>query len=629
MDRRTVPYGLWPSPISPISLSQGKALRAAAAWDDDGETLVWLEGRADRGVLVVADADCQAPRDLTTALSVRARVGYGGGDFTVARGNAYFVAEGRIYRQPLRAGSARPITPAFADAASPAVSPDGRWLLYVYSYERRDGLALVDTEGSLWPQKLVSGDDFYMQPVWHPGGQRIAWVSWDHPQMPWDGTRLNLATLRPDAAGMPAVAEQAVIAGGQETSIFQPAFSPDGRYLAYVSDVSGWYNLYLYDLESGQHRPLVEEEAELGLAAWAQGTRTIAWLPDSSAIVYCRSEQGFSRLWRVDVATGERSPVSELDSYTEVSQPAVSSRGKVAVLASAWNIPTRLVTLSPAMDATRVMARAEGETVPASAFSKPEPIQWTSGDGTPVYGLYYAPHSDEYVSAGKPPLIVMVHGGPTSQSTAGYSARAQFFTTRGYAVLEPNYRGSSGYGRAYRDALREQWGIYDVEDSLGGARYLAEQGLVDRDKMVIMGGSAGGFTVLLALIQHPGVFKAGICMYGVTNLFTLAADTHKFEERYMDSMIGPLPETAERYRERSPIFAVDRIRDPIAVFQGEDDRVVPKEQAETVVKVLRQHGVPHEYHLYPGEGHGWRKSETIQSFYESVLSFLKQNVLFA
>jgi len=230
---------------------------------------------------------------------------------------------------------------------------------------------------------------------------------------------------------------------------------------------------------------------------------------------------------------------------------------------------------------------------------------------------------------GRPPLIVLVHGGPTSQATARFDPQVQFLATRGYAVLALNYRGSTGYGRAYRNQLREPWGVYDLEDAVSGARYVAGQGWADPERMVIMGGSAGGYTVLQALSRYPATFKAGVCLYGVTNLFTLASDTHKFEERYLDSMVGPLPETAARYRERSPIFYADRIVDPIALFQGEDDPVVPKEQAETIVAALRRNSVPHEYHLYPGEGHGWRKAETVQVFYETLLRFLKQYVLCA
>jgi dipeptidyl aminopeptidase/acylaminoacyl peptidase len=228
-----------------------------------------------------------------------------------------------------------------------------------------------------------------------------------------------------------------------------------------------------------------------------------------------------------------------------------------------------------------------------------------------------------------PPAIIAIHGGPTGQSSASYNARAQFFATRGFAYLEVNYRGSTGYGKNYMAALRGQWGVLDVQDAIDGARYLVDAGLADGNKLVIMGGSAGGYTVLKALVDHPGFFKAALCLYGVSNMFTLAADTHKFEERYLDSMLGPLPEASDIYRQRSPIFNADKIVDPIALFQGEIDTVVPKAQAETIVASLQQRNVPHEYHLYPGEGHGWRKQETIEAFYSTVEQFLKNHVIFA
>jgi len=645
MSTQPLPYGLWPSPITPGSLAEGRRL-SDLWWDDASETLVWLEGRSGKGVLVSLrlgdDApsspaaigttrSCDAPRDLTDELSVRARVGYGGGDMTVAGGHAYFVSEGRLYRQPLSHGPARPITPPGGEVASPAVSPDGRWVVYVYSTEGADGLAVVDVEGRLWPQKLAWGDDFYMQPAWHPDGRRLAWVSWNHPAMPWDATRLHLASLAVDGSGLPHVAEDRVVAGGdpaESVAVFQPSFSPDGRYLAYISDATGWDNLYLLDLETGAERALVAGDVDLGKPAWAQGMRAYGWAPDGATIYHERNERGVVRLWAVDVASGEARPVDALSEYTDVSQVAVSRAGRVALIASASHIPTRIACYEPEGERVRVCARSETETVSPEVLSAPDPISWESEDGDQVHGLYYAPDATRFHAEGAPPLIVMVHGGPTGQARAGYASRDAFFTTRGYAVLEVNYRGSSGYGRRYRNLLRERWGVCDVEDAVGGARHLVRLGLADPERLVIMGGSAGGYTVLEALIQHPGLFRAGICLYGVTNLFTLASDTHKFEQRYLDSMVGPLPATCERYRERSPIFSADRVRDAVAVFQGEEDRVVPVAQAEEIVAALRRNGVPHEYHLYPGEGHGWRKSETIKAFYEAVLAFLKQYVLF-
>jgi dipeptidyl aminopeptidase/acylaminoacyl peptidase len=277
----------------------------------------------------------------------------------------------------------------------------------------------------------------------------------------------------------------------------------------------------------------------------------------------------------------------------------------------------------------RIHRFASAERIPPEALSFPQPIQWRAPDGTAVHGLYYPPASPEVRGVGLPPALISIHGGPTSQRVMSYNADAQFFATRGFAYLEVNYRGSTGYGRSYRDALKGKWGLLDVEDAVGGARALAEQGLADPQRQVIIGGSAGGYTVLNALIRHPGFFRAGVCLFGVTNLFTLAAETHKFEAHYLDSLVGPLPEAAERYREWSPIFHADRIRDPVAIFQGEEDRVVPPSQAEAIVEALRRRGVPHFYRLYPGEGHGWRRAETIARFYREVLEFLRQHVLFA
>jgi dipeptidyl aminopeptidase/acylaminoacyl peptidase len=247
-----------------------------------------------------------------------------------------------------------------------------------------------------------------------------------------------------------------------------------------------------------------------------------------------------------------------------------------------------------------------------------------------VHGLLYLPPGvGQPGETALPPAVVRIHGGPTSQAVASYNQAAQFFATRGYAVLDVNYRGSTGYGRAYMEALRGRWGICDVEDAVSGARHLAAAGLADSGRIVIMGGSAGGYTVLEALCRAPGLFRSGICRYGVARLFALAADTHKFEERYLDSLVGPLPAAAALYRERSPLFHADLLQDPIAVFQGEIDQVVPRAQSDSIVESLRRRGVPHEYHIYAGEGHGWRKSETIEAFYAAVERFLRQHALFA
>lgn len=624
-------HGLWPSPITPGSLAASLRL-AEPCWDTDSETLGWVEGRSDRGVLVVQQGH-DAPRDLTSDLSVRAFVGYGGGDFTLAHGNVYFVAQHdqRIYRQPIASGSARPITPAFGAASTPTVSPDGRWLAYVHTYEDEDVIALVDTEGERWPVRLGQGCDFYMQPAWHPSGERLAWVEWNHPNMPWDGTRLRIADLAIPEDGVPVVAASEVVAGDEKTAIFQPIFSPDGASIVYASDESGWGQLYRRDLASGAVKRLTNDRTEYSRPAWSQGARNTAIGADGT-VYTSRSVDGFDALVAIDPDGTVRELRDLQGRHTSISHLVAAPEGhQLACIAGGGAIPPRVVVFDLERQGyrTSVRRRSSGETVPPEGLSLPQAMTWESFDGKQAHGLFYPPAGPHARPNERAPLIVIVHGGPTSQATAGWSAQAQFFATRGYGVLFPNYRGSTGYGRDYMLKLRGHWGIYDVQDAKTGADYLVREGLAHRDRIVIMGGSAGGYTVLQSLIDLPGFYRAGICSFGVANMFTLAADTHKFEAHYLDSMLGPLPGASALYRERSPIFHADKIRDPIAIFQGDIDRVVPREQSDTIVASLRARGVTHEYHVYEGEGHGWRKAETVEAFYNAVQAFLKLHVLFA
>ncbi|MEP7214653.1 MAG: S9 family peptidase [Anaerolineaceae bacterium] len=624
-------FGLWTSPVTAKSLSVALRLNEPC-WDTDGRTLGWVEGRSDRGVLVVRDIEDGATRDLTSDHSVRAFVGYGGGDFTLSHGAAYFVgqADQRIYRQDLTGGAPRPITPAFGAASSPTVSPDGKWVAYVHTYEDVDAIAIVDSDGKHWPARFSEGRDFYMQPAWHPSGDRLAWAEWDHPNMPWDGCELKVANVAYPEGGLPVATSAPVVAGGKDVAVFQGTFSPDGKSLVYTSDETGWGHLYRRDLTAGSVTQLTSGAREFGAAAWGQGQRRFG-LTRSGDIIAVVTEAGFDRLVTISPTGHEEYLTPFLPGYDVVGHPATNlANDLVAVVASGGRQPGRVVTIDLASAAPQVsvVRRSDSETVPAAALSQPQAISWASFDGEQAHGLYYPPASERFEGIGAPPLIVLVHGGPTSHYGASWTPSAQFFATRGYAVLAPNYRGSTGYGREYMLKLRESWGIYDVQDSKFGAQSLAERGLADGSRLVIMGGSAGGFTVLQSLCEIHGFYKAGISMFGVANQFTLASDTHKFEQRYLDSMLGPLPQAADVYRARSPIFHAAKITDPLAVFQGEIDRVVPKEQSDSIVASLRARRVPHEYHLYPGEGHGWRKTETIEQFYGSVEAFLKQYVLF-
>jgi len=661
MSRTVKPYGLWTSPVTAAVVARGVSLSDVrwAAPEGGPLRLVWLERRAGKGVLVATDGG-HAPFEVTADFNVKAKLGYGGGDFSTFGDDVFFVADGRIYRQPIAGGDARPITPPFGQAASPTPSPDGRFVAFVHSAERRDCVAVVDAAGRLWPQKILQGDDFYMQPAWHPSGRMLAAIAWNHPHMPWDSTELRLVRLRfwdGDDPVPPVAAETTVVAGGPSESVQQPVFSPDGRYLAYVSDRSGYWHLYLYDLETGRHTQLTEGPYEHGQPPWVQGIRTYGFAPDGQSIFYLRSDAGFCSLWQCVLEDEEgrlvprhRRVEGVFDEYPDLSQiavaPAMDEAGRVAVacIASAPSIPPRIVAgrLAPDKEAegpapptvlrgpaALIVRRSQWENFEPGALAQPRPVQWTSAGGATVYGLYYAPTNPHFTAEGLPPAVISVHGGPTSQAVPEFNPRVQWFATRGYAVLEVNYRGSTGYGRVYREQLKGRWGIVDVEDAVSGAEFLVREGLADRGRLVIMGGSAGGYTVLRALITHPGFFKAGLCLYGVADLFALASDTHKLEERYTDSLVGPLPEAAALYRELSPVFHARRIKDPVAIFQGTDDPVVTKAQADALVAALKESGAPYEYHVYEGEGHGWSKPETIEKFYAAVDAFLRKYVVFA
>lgn len=624
---KTQAYGTWSSPITPRMIADSLPLDDAQ-WDSDGETLVWQERRST-GSALVAQRGNDAPYDLTDShTTVGGRVGYGGGGFTVHDGNVYFVSKGRLQKLSLDGGMPQAITPKFGGTAAPSVSPDGRWVAFVHTYEDTDGIAIVDTDGKQWPQKLCYGDDFAMQPTWHPKGQYLAYVAWNHPQMPWNGCELCLIRLQYDTRQTPFMTEKKVIAGDTETAVFQPQFSPDGKYLAYASDASDFWNLYLYDLETGEHQQISHEKADYATPAWIQGLRTFAWTADSSAIYALRNEKGFYSTVSYDLEHQTWLPIHELEDYKHHEQISVSAKNEqIALIGSSPTISKRLLTYS-AESGVRVLRRSTGERLSEAYLSEAQAITWEGHDNEPVHGLYFAPKNPNFEGIGEPPLMVLVHGGPTSQRVATFDLKVQFFTSRGYAVLQVNHRGSTGYGKAYMNKHAGNWGVYDVQDSVTGAQYLVRQKLANPDKLVIMGGSAGGYTVLQALVDVPGFFKAGVCSYGISNQFALVQDTHKFEARYNDWLLGTLPEAAALYRDRSPLFHAEKIKDAVIVFQGEDDNVVPKNQSDMIVAQLRRNGVPHEYHVYEGEGHGWRKPETKLDFYNKTLAFLQQYVIF-
>jgi len=623
-EKKQVPYGLWNSQVTSRLVSQRLRLEEAC-WNADGDTLVWLERRSGRGVLV-AKTGSETPRDLSDEPQVRGMVGYGGGE-VVCAGDwlVYSGSDGRLYRQGLNNGHAFAITPPFGAAAAPAISPDRCRVLFVFSDGQTDLLALADANGIEWPVQIVRGADFYMQPAWHPGGEWIAWVEWDFPNMPWDGTRVVLGRT----AGSPRqVVDTIVLAGDSDIPAVQPTFSPDGRWLSYICSNGDWDDLVLYNLESGERRVLIHGDGfHLSEPAWVQGMRSHGWNHKSTHVYSLRNFSGRAELWRLNVmdGTGEKIPTAP---YTWLRQISVSPvREQAAFLASSTQVPERLVRWDGHQ--IQVDARSGSEQLSEGYLPQVQPVSWLAADGTRVHGNYYPPANPDITSSGAPPVLIYIHGGPTSAAVMEFNAERIFFTSRGYAWLDLNYRGSTGYGHAYERSLREGWGQVDVEDAAGAVHALVQQGLGNPRRLVIRGGSSGGYTVYNALIHYPELIKAGISLYGISDLFADAAETHKFERCYNDRLVGKLPGASDRYHEWSPLFHVERIHAPLAIFQGQEDQVVPPAQSEKIVRALQQNGVPVVYYLYEGEGHGFRRAETIRDYLFQTEQFLRQYVLLA
>jgi dipeptidyl aminopeptidase/acylaminoacyl peptidase len=616
-------YGTWRSPITAERVTAGQAGLAEPSLDRG--IAYWLESRPEEGgrTVLVRRVSGSQQEDLSPLpFNVRTRVHeYGGGAYGVRDGVVVLAnfADQRVYRHD-EAGGLTPLTPEsggrlrYADFELDlqrnrilAVREDHRG-----QAEPVNTIVAIDLgDGADEGRPLAGGHDFASSPRLSPDGKHLAWLTWDHPDMPWDATCLWCAEIGPDGG----LREVRQIAGGGREAIVQPHWGPDGT-LYFVSDRSGYWNIYRVDADGSS--PVYPMSAEFAGPAWAFGMRWFGSLGPGSLLA-CFTEHGSWQLGRINVADGR---LERLDlPFSDLSGLAIED-GLAILRAGAPDRPAAIIVLDPASGRYDILREAGDLDLDPGFLARPEPIEFESADGRNAHAFYYPPTSADHAAPAEalPPLVVKSHGGPTGAASSELRLGAQFWTSRGFALCDVNYGGSTGFGRAYRERLLGRWGQVDVEDCVSAAMHLSADGKADGNRLAITGGSAGGYTTLCALTFHD-VFKAGASHYGVSDLEALARDTHKFESRYLDRLVGPYPEAAEVYRARSPIHHVDRLSCPIIFFQGLEDAVVPPNQAEAMVVALREKGIPVAYLAFEGEQHGFRKAETIQTVLKAELAF--------
>jgi dipeptidyl aminopeptidase/acylaminoacyl peptidase len=580
----------------------------APCWSPGGDRLAWTDSYDGRVDLVVAAVDgSAAPVVVTTDRGV-------GGGWCWAGDNELVVAtdDGRLVTMAPNGAPGR-VLHRDGDAIAPTVSSRGE---VAFAIERDDAcdVAVVPLDGSAWAMR-VSHADYAWDPAWSPDGLSLAWHEWDLPDMPWDASRVVIRG--PGAAD----AEGRTRIGGDAVAASQPRFSPDGAHLAYVSDADGYPMLWVSAPDGTNARPVLAEPCEHAEPSWGHGQRSFAWSPDSSELAWCRNEDGFGRL--VISAPGKRS-ARELSKGWHRGLDW-SAHG-IACVRSGAVTPPQVVVLAANGSGRRSFARGPIGGFEATGLVEPRAVTWKSGSAT-VHGLLWRPADDPSGTRAPHPLLVSVHGGPTHQSLADWAPQVQAFVQRGWSVLQPDYRGSTGHGRAYTQALAGFWGERDVADVAAGIRHAVKEGWADAARVAIMGGSAGGLTALLVAAQHPDLVHAVVARYPVCDLVDLAATTHRFESTYTFRLVGPLPEAADTYRDRSPLSHAGEIRVPVLLLHGDKDTSVPLVQSEAVAGALRAAGTTVERHVYAGEGHGWSKSATIADDFERVDAFLRRWVL--
>ncbi len=622
---RALPFGGWPSPITPhVVAAAGVSLSHVEA---DGNRLYWLEGRPQengRSCIVRWDPEAGIADAIPAWLNVRSRVHeYGGGEYIAVEGNLFLshFLDGSLFRIGSNVRTVTRLTTASALRFADFTLDHVRHRLICVCEDHRSSpnpenlLVTVSLNEPDHTEPLVRGADFYSSPRLSPDSTKLCWVSWNHPDMPWDSTQLFVATVSEQGGVSPPIC----IAGGAKESAIFPQWLPNG-HLLFASDRSGWWNLYCWN---GQDvRPITDAQAEFAVPPWTLGCRPFIPLSNAQAAAIMTTEEGQS-LVIVDLASGAIRKVST--AFTTFAPWLTQYGGQIACIASHAQTAPAVVVIDPHTGIHEVLHRSSTLELPTSVLAQPEHLTYEVPEGETIHAFYYPPTNGAYrgPDGATPPLRIVCHGGPTSSATIGFNLSNQFWTSRGYALLDVNYRGSSGYGRSYREVLYGAWGKTDVDDCCAGAEVLTRAGQVDAGRLIIAGGSAGGFTALAALTFRE-TFAAGASYYGITDLELLLKDTHKFESHYLERLVGPYPAAQALFRERSPLYHADQLTRPVILFQGLDDKVVPPDQAEQLVENLRARRILHSYVTFPGEGHGFRKAENVSRAFACELSFFSQ-----
>lgn len=618
-------YGSWRSPITSDLIVSSSIGLGAVAWA--GGNLYWLEGRPQekgRNVLVKRHADGTRQDITPLGFNVRTRVHeYGGGAFLITEDETvYFANDGDrlIYVQHQNEQPVA-LTPENQRRYADFILDTHHNRLICISENhnitgqepKNEIISINIHSGEI--QTLISGNDFYTSPRLSPDGQTLAWISWDHPNMPWDNSQLWLAKINHDGT----LAEKQLIAGGQAESIVEPRWSPDGL-LYFSSDRQGYWNLYRLEnqLENKTITAVYPAQAEFGYPHWVFGESILGFV-DAQTLICTYNDHGTWKLAKINPITQELTSIPV--AYSSISYLQVNGQ-EIAFIGGAATLPTAVVTLDLNTGETQRIQEANTLKIDQGYLSKPQPIEFPTANGLTAHAWYYPPQNQDFqgLENTAPPLLVKSHGGPTAMASASLSLRIQYWTSRGFAFVDVNYGGSTGYGREYHQRLDGNWGIVDVEDCVNVAQYLVEQGLADGEQLAIAGGSAGGYTTLAALTFHT-VFKAGASYYGISDLEVLATDTHKFEARYLDRLIGKYPEEREKYVQRSPIHFTEKLACPVIFFQGLEDKVVPPNQAEMMVAAIKAKGLPVAYVPFEGEQHGFRQAENIKTALDSEFYF--------